>query len=234
MPQGLGTTYVSAVTAGGLIAMPIAVLSAHSQPVTSATATAGASTSASPSGPAATPAARRAAGRPPAVPGLSISVTDGKTAVRPGEQLTYLVSVKDIGTLGAPHLKVTQTLPAGLAFVSASGHGVAARGQVAWITGIGPGGAKTFTVVTKLVRIPVRQLRLAAVACAEPQGSAQPMVCAAHLDRLPAVAARPAAKPTGSPGGVRAAYIAAGLAVLVVGALLVIVGRRFGRRHLPG
>jgi uncharacterized repeat protein (TIGR01451 family) len=229
MPQGLGTTYVSAVTASGLIAMPIAVLPAHSGPVASASATAHASTIANPSGPAATPAARR-----PAVPGLSISVTDGKTAVRPGEQLTYLVSVKDIGTLGAPHLKVTQTLPAGLAFVSASGHGVAARGQVAWITGIDAGGAKTFTVVTKLARTPARELRLAAVACAEPRGSNQPMVCAAHLDRLPAVAARPAAKPAGLPGGARAVYIGAGLAVLVVGALLVIVGRRFGRRRLHG
>jgi uncharacterized repeat protein (TIGR01451 family) len=211
--------------AGGLIAMPIAVLPGHSLPAASASASAKASAKA-------TAKATAGASRP-AVPGLSISVTDGKTAVQPGEQLTYLVSVKDIGTLGAPHLKVTQTLPAGLTFVSASRHGVAADGQVAWLAGLQAGGAETFTVVTKLTRAPARQLRLAAVACAEPQGSARPMVCAAHLDRLPAVEAA-APKAAGSSGGDLPAYIGAGLGVLVVGALLVVAGRRFGRRRLPG
>jgi uncharacterized repeat protein (TIGR01451 family) len=188
------------------------VLPGHSVPAISATATASR----------------------PAVPGLSISVTDGRTAVKPGDQLTYLVSVKDIGTLGAPHLTITQTLPAGLKFVSASRHGVAADGQVAWLTGIQPGGSQTFTVVTQLTRTPARQLRLAAVACAATQGSARPIVCAAHLDRLPAVAATPAAKASGSLGGARTAYIGAGLAVLAVGAFIVIVARRAGRRRLPG
>jgi len=210
--------------AGGLVAMPIAMLPAHSvSPPPTPTASA--------SRPAATPTAKASR---PAVPGLSISVTDGRTAVKPGDQLTYLVSVKDVGTLGAPHLKITQTLPAGLAFVSASGHGVASGGQVAWFTGIGAGSAKTFTVVTKLTRTPARQLRLAAVACAEPEGSARPMVCAAHLDRLPAVTAVSDATGSGSSSGVRPVYIGAGAAVLVVGALLVFAGRRFGRRRQPG
>jgi uncharacterized repeat protein (TIGR01451 family) len=198
--------------AGGLIAMPIAVLSGHSIPATSATATASRS----------------------AVPSLSISVTDGRTAVVPGDQLTYLVSVKDIGTLGAPHLKITQTLPAGLNFVSASRHGVAAGGKVTWLTGLQPGGSQTFTLVTRLTRTPARQLRLAAVACAATQGSASPIVCSAHLDRLPAVAPSPAAKASGSLGGARTAYIGIGLAVLVVGAFIVLVARRAGRRRLPG
>jgi uncharacterized repeat protein (TIGR01451 family) len=173
--------------AGGLIAMPIAVLPGHSVPATSVTTTA-------------------SAGRP-AVPGLR-----------------YLVSVKDIGTLGAPHLTITQTLPAGLKFVSASRHGVAAGGRVTWLTGIQPGGSQTFTVVTQLTRTPAGLLRLAAVACAAPQGSARPMVCAAHLDRLA----------SGSLGADRTAYIGTGLAVLAVGAFIVLVARRAGRRRLPG
>ena len=65
-------------------------------------------------------------------------MTDGKTAVKPDEQLTYLVSVKDSGTLSARHLKITQTLSAGLEFLSASPHSTAANGQVAWYAGIGP------------------------------------------------------------------------------------------------
>jgi hypothetical protein len=144
-----------------------------------------------------------------------------------------VVSIKDIGTLGAPHLKITQTLPAGLNFVSASRHGVAADGKVTWLTGLAPGGSQTFTLVTQLTRIPARLLRLAAVACAADQGSASPIVCAAHLDRLPAVAPSPAAKASGSSGGARTVYIGAGLAVLVVAAFIVLVARRAGRHRLP-
>jgi uncharacterized repeat protein (TIGR01451 family) len=207
--------------------MPIAVLPSHSLPATSVTATATAP--ASTGRPAATATASR-----PAVPGLSISVTDGRTSVKPGDQLTYLVSVKDIGTLGAPHLKITQTLPAGLKFVSASRDGVTAGGVVTWLTGLAPGGSQTFTLVTHLTQTPARLLRLAAVACAATQGSARPTVCAAHLDRLPAVAPSPAARASGSPGGVRTVYIGAGLAVLVVGAFIALVARRAGRHRLPG
>ena len=209
--------------AGGLIAMPIAVLPGHSAPATAATART----------PASQPASRAQAS-PPAGPGLSISVTDGRTAVKPGDQLTYRVSVKDGGTLSAPSLKITQTLPAGLKFLSASRHGVAANGQVAWFTGIPAGGAETFSVVTRVTRTPAQLLRLAAVACAAARGSARPIVCAAHLDQLPAVAAAPAPKASGSPGRVLPAYAGGALAVLAVGALIMIVGRRARRRRLPG
>jgi uncharacterized repeat protein (TIGR01451 family) len=210
--------------AGGLIAMPMAVLSGHS-PATSATASA--------TRPAAT-ATATATARRPAGPGLSIGVTDGRTAVKPGDQLTYVVGIKDIGTVGAPHLKITQTLTAGLDFVSASAHGVAADGKVTWLTGLAPGGSATFTLVTHLIRTPARVFRLAAVACAATQGSASPIVCAAHMDQLPAVAPSPAPKASGSLGGARTVYIGAGLAVLVVAAFIVLVARRAGRHRLAG
>jgi uncharacterized repeat protein (TIGR01451 family) len=224
--------------AGGLIAMPMAVLAGHS-PATSATATATATPKAT-----ATASATASAGRPaatatapvrrPTGPGLSISVADGRTAVAPGDQLTYVVNIKDIGTVGAPHLKITQTLPAGLNFVSASAHGVAADGKVTWLTGLAAGGSQTFTLVTHLTRAPARLVRLAAVACASDQGSASPIVCAAHLDRLPAVAPSPAPKASGSLGGARTVYIGAGLAVLVVAAFIVLVARRAGRHRVAG
>lgn len=221
MPRGPRKTRVSAIMAGGLIAMPIAVLPGHSAPTTSATARPSASPSAS------------ATARPSAGPALSISVTDGRTAVKPGDQVTYLVSVKNSGTLGAPHLKITQTLPAGLEFLSASRHGVAVNGQVAWSTGVPAGGAETFRVVTRVTRTPARLLRLAAVACAAAQGNGRPIVCAAHLDTLPAVAAAPAPTASGSLSRVMPVYVGGALAVLAVGALITIVGRRVGRRRPP-
>jgi len=225
LPRDLGKAHISAIMAGGLIAMPIAVLPGHSVPSASASASARASASRP------TPTAKAS---PPAVPGLSISVTDGRTAVKPGDQLTYLVSVKDSGTRSAPHLKITQTLPAGLELLSASSHGVAAKGQVVWLTSIPAGGAETFTVVARVTRTPAQLLRLAAVACAASQGSTTPIVCAAHLDQLPAVAAVPAPKASGSLGRVLPVYVGVTLAVLVIGALIMIVGRRGVRRRQPG
>lgn len=163
-------------------------------------------------------------------PRLSISITDGQTAVKPGDTLTYLVHVQDSGTYGASHLMITQTLPAGLKFLSASGHGAVTAGQVAWLTGIPAGGADTFRVVTQVTRPPAAQLRLAAVACATTQGSRVPIVCAAHLDRLPAAVA-PTAKASGSSGPTALAYGGMALAVLVLCALGVIVGRITSRRR---
>ena len=122
--RGLGKAHVGAITAAGLIAMPIAALPGHSAPAPSTSATARVSASPSPRG-TTTPS-------PPRSPRLSISVTDGQTAVKPGDQLTYLVSVQNGGMRNVPNLTITQTLPPGLKFVSASGHGAAAGGQVSW------------------------------------------------------------------------------------------------------
>ena len=137
----------------------------------------------------------------PAVPGLSISVSDGRTAAKAGDLLTYVVHVRDGGTAAAPHLKITQSLSAGLAFVSASSHGVAKAGKVAWDASIPAGRAQTFSVVARVTQTPARVLRLAAVACAAPEGSKTPTVCAAHLDRLPAATAASAPRPAARPPG---------------------------------
>ena len=105
----------SVVMLAGLIAMPIAVLPGHVAPTKPVTATvrAGLPQRAShmPQGASHLP--------PASVPALTIGVSDGRTAVKTGDQLTYVVSVRDGGTRGAPHLKITQTLSAGLEFLSA-------------------------------------------------------------------------------------------------------------------
>ena len=202
-------TQASAALAVGLIAIPVAAATGH--PVASRTVPAVPS---------------------PRTPGLTISVTDGRTAATAGDRLTYTVSVRDTGIAAAAHLKITQTLSPGLEFLSASRNGVATGGQVAWHASLPAGGTETFRVTAQVTRTPARELRLAAVACVALPGGSRPIVCAAHLDHLPATAA--AAESAAGSGSSRrnlTAYAAAGLAVLVVGLLTVIAGRRLRLRR---
>lgn len=179
------------------------------------------------------PAARAQAAAGPA---LTISVSDGRTVADPGDQLTYVVTVRNSGPAGAPRLEVTQTLSPGLDFLSSSPRAVAAGGKVTWPAAIAAGGTQTFRVVARVTRPPAGQLRLAAVACASAQRSSRPIVCAAHLDRLPAAAPAPApasrsARPAGMPA---LAYAGAALAVLAATALAVLVRRRVRLRRRAG
>jgi uncharacterized repeat protein (TIGR01451 family) len=169
--------------------------------------------------------------RAPQGPALAVTVSDGRQAARPGDLLTYTVTVRDTGSTDSPGVTVTQTLSAGLAFVSASDHGAAAKGRVSWSAGIAAGRARTFHVTAKVTNPPASLLRLSAVACVTPHGSTHPVVCAAHLDRLPAAAAA-AARP-GRSGPNRLAYIAGGLAVLVLGLLIAVAARRGRLRRGP-
>jgi uncharacterized repeat protein (TIGR01451 family) len=172
--------------------------------------------------------------RPPAGPALTISVSDGRTVANPGDQLTYVITVRNGGRARAPHLKVTQTLSPGLDFLSSAPRAKAERRQVSWPAAIAAGGTQTFRVVARVTRTPARALRLAAVACASAGGSPRPIVCAAHLDRLPAAAQAPAsasrsARPAGLPP---LAYAGAALAVLAAAVLAVLARRRVRlRRH---
>jgi uncharacterized repeat protein (TIGR01451 family) len=177
----------------------------------------------------ATMAASHPVARSPQTPGLAISVSDGHVAARAGDRLTYTVRVRDNGTRAVPRLKITQTLSAGLAFVSASDHGVAAGGRVSWSAGLPAGGTRTFLVDTRVTKTPATVLRLAAVACvALPGSSGRPVVCAAHLDRLPAAAAASVPR-SGHAGSGLLTYAWAGLGVLALGLLAAIVTRRRGR-----
>ncbi len=172
--------------------------------------------------------------RPPAGPALTISVSDGRTAANPGDELTYVVTVRNGGRARAPHLKVTQTLSPGLDFLSSSPREKAVRRQVTWPAAIAAGGTQTFRVVARVTRTPARALRLAAVACASARGGSRPIVCAAHLDRLPAAAPASASRSAGSAGIRPLAYAGAALALAVLAAavLAVLARRRVRlRRH---
>jgi uncharacterized repeat protein (TIGR01451 family) len=209
-------TQASAALAAGLIAIPVAAATGH--PVASRTA----------------PAVPSHRALSPRVPALAISVTDGRAAATTGDRLTYTVSVRDTGTKAAPHLTITQTLSPGLKFVSASGGGVVKAGQVAWTAALPAKSTRTFRVTALVTRPPARTSRLAAVACVTLRGGSRPVVCAAHLDRLPAAATKPAAAGSGSSGSRLLAYAGGGLAVLVAGLLAVIAGRRLRLRRRPG
>jgi uncharacterized repeat protein (TIGR01451 family) len=210
-------TQASAALAVGLIAIPAAAATAHPAAVATGHAVA------SPTAPAAAP---------PRTPGLTISVTDGRAAATAGDRLTYTVSVRDTGTVAAPQLKVTQTLSPGLEFLSASGGGVATAGQVAWRGSLPAGGSQSFRVTALVTRTPARELRLAAVACVALPGASRPIVCAAHLDQLPAAAAAAdSVARSGSSSHDLPVYAIGGLVVLTAGLLTAIAGRRLRMRR---
>jgi uncharacterized repeat protein (TIGR01451 family) len=205
-------TQATAALAVGLIAMPAVMAASH--PAASHQAPSHAASAAS-------------AAKASQAPGLTISVSDGHVAARAGDELTYLVSVRNTGAVAVPRLKVTQTLSSGLEILSASDHGVATSGHVSWSASLPVGGKRTFSVATRVTRTPTTLLRLAAIACVALPGSSRPIVCAAHLDRLPAAAVKPTARAGHSVGNVLT-YTAAGLAVLALG-LVAVVARRRGR-----
>jgi uncharacterized repeat protein (TIGR01451 family) len=212
-------TQASRALAVGLIAIPVAAATAHP----------GASVTARPAVSGTAPVVRLSR-----TPGLTISVTDGRVAATAGDRLTYTVNVRDTGMAGASRLKITQTLSPGLEFVSASDNGVATAGQVAWHASLPAGGTRTFRVIALVTRTPAPELRLAAVACVTEHGSSRPLVCAAHLDQLPAAAA--AAEPatrSGSSSRSLMTYVTGGLIVFAAGLLTVIAGRRLRLKRRP-
>ena len=202
-------TATTAALAVGLIAMPAATAASHP-------------TASHPNPPHTVSAARASR-----APGLTISVSDGHVAARAGDELTYTVSVRNSGAVAVRRFKVTQILSPGVKFISASDHGAATSGQVSWTAGLPVGGKRTFLAVTRVTRTPPALLRLAAVACVTLPGSSRPIVCAAHLDRLPAAAAASASQSGHSVD--RVVAYTAGLAVLALGLLGAIVARRRGR-----
>lgn len=240
-------------------AIPVALLSLHGVTVAavSSPSPAARATATSPVAriAAATPTAKPRAARPtakakassptaaarlPQVPGLRISIGDGRTMAQVGDRLTYTVLVQNSGARRSPPLKITQTLPPGLRLVSASSHGVARASGVTWHADLPPGGKDTFSLRVQVTRLAARQSRLAAVACAALADSRTPIVCAAHLDRLPGAPAAASARRAATSSGRRAAapvtrtvpsYAVGVLAVLAAAALVIVAGRRVRRRR---
>ena len=78
-----------------------------------------------------------------------------------------------------------------------------------------------------MTRSAARQSRLAAVACAALAGSHTPIVCAAHLDRLPGVPAAASGRRAATAGASTLPSYAVGvLAVLAAAILVILAGLR--------
>ncbi len=178
---------------------------------------------------------RPPAGRAPAVPQLTISISDGRKSVQAGERLTYTVLVSNGGGR-EQHLKITQTLPPGLRLVSANRSGLASRNLVTWRSGVPARGTQTFRLTAQVIRTPARVTQLASIACAA-AGSVRPLVCAAAMNRIPASAAAVATRRGRPSGGGSSGWAAVGwvfLAVLAVGLVLLAGLRARSRRGLRG
>ena len=181
-----------------------------------------------------TPASTRRA-HLPAVPGLTISITDGRHQAQPGDLLRYALQVRNGGTERAGNLKITMTFPAYLRFIAATPRSHATHGIVTWQVNLSPGGAATFLMSARLKTLPRGVARLAAVACAI---GGKTTVCAAHLDKVPgsASAGQPAgASPVaGTHRGDLAGFALAGLAVALTAVLAALTARRIRARRPRG
>lgn len=166
-----------------------------------------------------------------AAPTLSISIDNGETTAEKGDRFTYTVTVNNIGTDRARELRITQSLPTGLHFVSADGQGRAKEGQVLWTADVPAGEKAVFHTVAEVRDTPQDLLRLATIACASVQEDS-PLVCATHSDRLPAgAAAEAAAHDAATLAPSRLWYAGAGAGLLALTVLLAL--RRIKlRRHL--
>ena len=67
-----------------------------------------------------------------AAPDLEVTKDDGERFVLPGQTLTYVLTVRNVGNRGATGVVLSDTLPAGLSFVGASDGGTQAGGVVTW------------------------------------------------------------------------------------------------------
>jgi uncharacterized repeat protein (TIGR01451 family) len=194
-----------------------------------------------PVGPTTQPGRPKVSARPPAQPGLSISITDGRTSAARGDHLRYVVTVRNAGATAARNLRITLTLPPYLSVRPAIRATAAEAGKVTWRTSLRPGHTASYAAAAVLGQTPRGMGHLAVVACAE-QHSGTPVVCAAHLDRLPGTArstsgtSETASAPSGSPaargGPIR--YLLSGLAVLTCLLLATLAARRIKGRKQPG
>jgi uncharacterized repeat protein (TIGR01451 family) len=82
---------------------------------------------------------------------LSITKTDSVDPVVPGEQLTYTIGVSNAGPADAEDVVVSDPLPTGTTFVSATGGGTESGGTVTWNVGtLGNGASTSFEVTVEV------------------------------------------------------------------------------------
>ncbi|MGQ0602867.1 MAG: beta strand repeat-containing protein, partial [Anaerolineales bacterium] len=87
---------------------------------------------------------------------LQLSKDDGQSVVTPGQTLTYTLVVTNVGNVAATGVRITDTLPTNVSFVSASNSGAHVAGVVMWPAfTLNGGGASTTRSVTVQVNNPL-------------------------------------------------------------------------------
>ncbi|MFA5273701.1 MAG: DUF11 domain-containing protein, partial [Candidatus Peribacter sp.] len=81
-------------------------------------------------------------------PTYSITKTDGRTTVLPGESLTYQITVTNTSSYAATNVQVTDALPGGVTYVTSSDSGILNGATVQWTLGsLAAGASKTLIVI---------------------------------------------------------------------------------------
>jgi uncharacterized repeat protein (TIGR01451 family) len=178
------------------------------------------------------------------VPQLTIAIDDGRDSAAAGDQVTYAVTVTNLGSTPVEGLSVSQRLPAGGTFSSADHDGQLRGDAVVWTVDVPASGEFTASSVMTVGETAPDELRLAGVVCAALAADQPPLVCASDTDELPAGARAAAASTAASaastaPAGGGSAQdgprwwwfaAGAGVLVVVVGAVLLVVLRRRRRK----
>jgi uncharacterized repeat protein (TIGR01451 family) len=171
----------------------------------------------------------------PATPQLSISIDNATSSVQPGDELTYSVTIKNLGPEPVESLVVTQSLPPGLVFESADSQGTSTTELVTWTLTLEANSEAVLTSTTTVGTTPETLLRLASVACARTSTDGPPVVCATDSDQLPAGAATEAGSdPIGTadapPPLLAMVWWIAGGALVILGTLGLLLVARHRRR----
>jgi uncharacterized repeat protein (TIGR01451 family) len=167
----------------------------------------------------------------PATPQLSISIDNATSSVQSGDELTYTVTIKNLGPEPVESLVVTQSLPPGLVFEYADSQGTSTAELVTWTLTLEANSEAVLTSSTTVAATPETLLRLASVACASTSADGPPVVCATDSDQLPAGAAAEAGSdPIGtadavSPTVAMVWWIAGGALAILVALGLVLFAR---------
>ena len=83
-------------------------------------------------------------------PVFRISKTDNRSTVRPSENLTYKMEIKNISNVNVVNLEVTDRVPDDTGFISASDSGSQNGSTVTWFFNINAGATKSFEMKVKI------------------------------------------------------------------------------------
>jgi len=165
---------------------------------------------------------------------LSVDVTDDVDTLAPGDEVEYVVTLRNDGGEAVEDVLLYLTLAPELEFVETDGErpadsGRPADGVALWRVDLEPGETATGRVTGRLESAAGGPWRVATTACAGLDRNAPPLACATDADLRPDPAkAGSAADPSGlgRPGAEEAVVGGASLALLVIGAAGYALWRR--------